>query len=336
MSAINKKEFLLFQPNTLTSARYNYSAVAKNVIYTMIDLLQRYQTHEKEPQRDLFQNIEITLNIAAIAKGNNSTYVWSVISNEIMKRPIEYTYVDPADGKTVQVSTVLIPTMRMKRGSGEITVKLIPESIDVLLFLGKGFTAYRKTIAFSLPSVYSKRLYELCCRYGDTGIYRVTIDEFRQMMNCEGKFKQIVELRRCVVEQAIKDINELSELYVSYQFVKGKRIGKTPAKVEYVIFFITKKTADREYYVDAYKIVFNVLSGIYGDSTAMCVADWFLDNKRIVAACERLDEIRENIKNGTIAKHGAHNYVLTILKNFNVPPELLPEPTKKKPAKRKK
>jgi plasmid replication initiation protein len=337
ITTFRQNDWLQFQPNTLTNARYNYSAVAKNVIYTMVNELQKWQTHEKEPQRDLFGNIEIGLDVAAIAKGTNYGEVWKAIEKELMVRPIGYTYKNE-DGEIVEVKTVLVPTMSRVRGRGKITIILVPASIPVLLFLGQGFTAYSKTIAMSLPSIYSKRLYELCCRFRDTGFYRTTIADFRQLMNCDEKFRQIGQLRDYVIEKAVKDINELSELHISYQFVKGKRIGQTPAKVEQVIFFIVPKKEDRQYYFENYRVVFNVLAGIYDDSIAMSIADWLMDNKRIVAASERLEDIRKEIKEGEIKKHGAHNYLLPVLQGLGVPVDLLPAPAKKaaKNARKKK
>jgi plasmid replication initiation protein len=337
VTTFQQQDWLQFQPNMLTNARYNYSATAKNVIYAMVDLLQKWQTHQKNPQRDLFGNIEIVLNVAAIAKGQHYDKVWKAIEKELMTRPIAYTYKNE-EGKIVEVKTVLVPTMTRVRGSGEITITLVPKSIPVLLYLGQGFTAYSKTIAISLPSIYSKRMYELCCRFRDTGMYRVTIDEFRQLMGCENKFKQIIELKRCIIEQALKDINKLSELCISYLLVKGKRTGRTPAKVESVIFFIVPKTTDRQYYFDDYKIVFNITANAYGDSVAMSIADWLMDNKRIVAASERLAEVRKDITDGVVKKHGLHNYLLAVLEGFGMPATLLPVPQKKaaKNARKKK
>jgi plasmid replication initiation protein len=332
LPAQRSKEFLLFQPNALTSARYRYSAIAKNVIYAMMDMVQKYQTHEKEAQRDLFQNVVVTLDISKIDKNRHPADVWKAIYEELMKRPINYTYIDK-DGVTVDVATVLVPTMSKKRGSNEIVIKLIPESIDILLFLGKGFTAFSKTVALALPSIYSKRLYELCCRFRDTGFYRAKIAEFRQLMNCEDKFRQIGQLREKVIERGISDINETSELYVSYTLVKGRRVGRTPAKVEQIMFFINPKTTDRQYYWDDYKNVFNFLANVYGDSAAMAVADWLMDNKRIVAVSERITRLKQDVADDKVAKAGLHNYLLLLLADYEIPENLLPLKKEKKGKK---
>jgi hypothetical protein len=36
-------------------------------------------------------------------------------------------------------------------------------------------------------------------------------------------------------------------------------------------------------------------------------------NKRIVAASERLAEVRKDITDGVVKKHGVHNYLLAVL-----------------------
>jgi hypothetical protein len=111
-------------------------------------------------------------------------------------------------------------------------------------------------------------------------------------------------------------------LHVSYLFIKGKRTGKTPAKVEWVIFFITEKTTDRQYYFKEYKTVFTFIAGTYSEMTAMRVANWLLDNKRIVAAYNQVKKMHESILLGIIKKHGKAAYLLAVLNNLGVPNDI--------------
>jgi len=328
-------EWLQFQPNMLTTARYHYSAVAKNVIYFLIDELQKYQTHEKTPNVDLFGGIEVTLKISSIvgSSGHHSR-VWKAVKKELQERAIEYSYHDRITGKLIKVSTVLVPSMCTIEGSGILKFTLVKESIAALLFLGLGFTAYSMTVALSLPSMYSKRVYEQCCRFRDTGYYVITVEEFRRELCCEDKFKQIGQLRDRVIEQAVKDINDdanKSDIHISYRLLRGNNVGRGNGIVERILFFIEETKKDGKFYEREFSTVYNLLADA-GYANAMLIADWFLEEKCIVVVSQRFSEIREDLKNGVVRQPGLHNYLLPILAGFGLPADLAPKiaPKKKK------
>jgi plasmid replication initiation protein len=325
-------KWLQFQPNSMTNARYHYSATAKNILYEILDLLQKYQTREKMPNFDLFGNIVITLDVGKVVKSKNYKDAWIAIEEELMTRPMRYSY--KKEGKLVDVSTVLIPSMERVRGSAQITFKLVAEAIPALLYLGQGFTAYSKTIALTLPSVYSKRIYEFCCGFRDTGYFVVTVNEFRKELCCEDKFKQFGELRKKVIEQAVRDINNdayNSDIHISYRLLRGNNVGRGNGIVERILFFIEETKKDGKFYEREFSTVYNLLADA-GYTNAMNIADWFLGEKCIVVVSQRFSEIREDLKNGVVRQAGLHNYLLPILAGFGLPADLAPKvaPKKKK------
>lgn len=315
-----------FQPNMLTNARYHYSAIAKNVLYYIIDFLQKAQIHEIDPQRDLFENLTVTIDISKIAKSNNYDEVWDAIYKELMERTIHYTYDHPQTKERVEVKAVLIPYMERVKGRKEITIAITPNVVPILLFLGQGFTAYSKTVAIALPSVYSKRIYECCCRWKDTGVWIVNIAEFRILMNCTDKFKQMGQLKEFVIDKAINDINKTSELYTSYILVKGKAEGRGATPYKFIKFFIEPKKTDKKNYFNEYRFVYNFLAGIYAGEAALHITDWLMDNKHIAAANDRFERLQTEISTSTEGKNKKryYNYILAILPDFGVPKELLP------------
>jgi DNA-binding transcriptional ArsR family regulator len=88
--------------------------------------------------------------------------------------------------------------------------------------------------------------------------------------------------------------------------------------------------------IEHYKLILEQLSSIYDGVTAIDVCDWCVEN----GCTGRVSALLEDIKKCTeMSKPALHNHLLAALKGCGIPPELLPEPTKKSrktPAKGKK
>ena len=109
----------------------------------------------------------------------------------------------------------------------EISEKLRPYLID----LKDNFTSYRLQSVWSLTSKYAKRVYQLASRWKDLNESKIyTIDEFKYMLYLKdpaGKeaeqYTQIAALKRFVLDVAVTQINEHTDLKISYDLIKEGR-----------------------------------------------------------------------------------------------------------------
>jgi len=83
-----------------------------------------------------------------------------------------------------------------------------------------------------LTSKYAKRIYQICSQWKDLGeTKKYDLEDFRKMLGLiddkgNEKMKQVKELREKVLDIAVKQINEHTELQVSYKLEKRVRTFK--------------------------------------------------------------------------------------------------------------
>lgn len=108
-----------------------------------------------------------------------------------------------------------------------------------LLQLKNNFTSFEVRYALDLESNYSIRFYELLKSYAFTGEYIITIAELMEKL--EVSYNRMNNFRQRVLDVAIDEINEKTDLIVSYEFIRQNR------RIHSIKFLIDKKTHIREY-----------------------------------------------------------------------------------------
>lgn len=113
-------------------------------------------------------------------------------------------------------------------GEGTLTLRLSDEIKPYVLELDKWFTQYQLKNILEFNSYYAIRLYEILqC---EEGIYRhekedheFEVDELRQFFDCEKKYSAFKDFRKNVIEVAIREINEKSDIWVQATYKKWGR-----------------------------------------------------------------------------------------------------------------
>lgn len=113
-------------------------------------------------------------------------------------------------------------------GEGIITIKLSDQIKPYVLELDKWFTQYQLKNILEFNSYYAIRLYEILqC---EDGIYRnekesheFEVEELRRFFDCEKKYSAFKDFRKRVIEVAIREINEKSDIWVSPTYKKWGR-----------------------------------------------------------------------------------------------------------------
>lgn len=113
-------------------------------------------------------------------------------------------------------------------GKGTLTLRLSEQIKPYVLELDKWFTQYQLKNILEFNSYYAIRLYEILqC---EEGIYRhekeaheFEMDELRQFFDCENKYKKNNDFIRKVIEVAIREINEKSDIWVEATYKKWGR-----------------------------------------------------------------------------------------------------------------
>lgn len=111
-----------------------------------------------------------------------------------------------------------------KDNEGYIELAFWHELAPQLFELNNLFTNYRLSRASALRSIYSWRLFELIMQFKTTGWLKISVDEFCHSVEAPTSFRSnFANLRRWVIEPALKEIKEKDGLDITWNPIKAGR-----------------------------------------------------------------------------------------------------------------
>ena len=117
-------------------------------------------------------------------------------------------------------------------GEGSFEFHIGPEARPYLLGLKDTFTRYRLGDVYQFRSAITWKLYERLKQWEAKGRWNVELDALREDLGVGGKYPRWDSLSQWVVEPATKEINELSDLSVSYE---KERRGRKISALTFII-----------------------------------------------------------------------------------------------------
>ena len=146
-----------------------------------------------------------------------------VASEKLYERSviIENPYQDNL--KITQLKTRWISSIYYIPGEGKVVLCFAAGIIPYLSQLSREFTQYKLTHVTRFESVYSIRLYELLAQWLSSGEREIEIDWFKRQFQVDDKYSRVVDLKKRVIEPAIKEINEYSNFWVTFEQRKRGR-----------------------------------------------------------------------------------------------------------------
>ena len=135
-------------------------------------------------------------------------------------------------------------TLRTNKKNGIVTIKFHEDMFPYLLELSRQreedeqrfYTGYEFRYVLPMKSTYSIRLYELLKSYQKNNkTWWFKLDKLKHILDCEF-YSRYADFRRRVLDPAIKEINDFSDLNIYYETEKD---GK---KFDVIEFFMSEKT----------------------------------------------------------------------------------------------
>ncbi|TYZ05753.1 replication initiation protein [Hymenobacter lutimineralis] len=211
------KELEIRQHNALTSARYDYTELQQDLMFFIISKLR--------PDNKDSYSLSIMELSRLTGKKYNAAYLHKAtadMGSRVLEVLTEKSY------KQIW----MFQQVEYHLGQGIIEFDLTKHILPYLFDLKDNFTSYELAAALRLTSKYAKRIYPLCSQWKDLGeTKKYDLQEFKRMLGLlddkgNEKMKQINELRGKVLDIAVKQINEHTELHVSYKLEKVGRSFK--------------------------------------------------------------------------------------------------------------
>lgn len=212
---------VIVQSNIITQARYEFTKIEKRVIYKIIkEIRKKYVTGEL--QSNLFNELIITLTFKDLQEVSEN---WKLVYKSIRTLKNRYYEFDD-DERWLIVGIINRAVHYKKKGLWEITVDR--EMVAQFVELAKNFTEYSLTVAMSLRSEYSQRLYEYCSQFRSSGGFRMKVQDMKEKMKIVEKYDRYASFKKRVIDVAHKELKELykqgqCDLYFEYSEEKNGR-----------------------------------------------------------------------------------------------------------------
>lgn len=116
-----------------------------------------------------------------------------------------------------------VSEVKYHQGMGEVEVHFTEQVLPQITGLNRLYTQYRTGSIVDLTSVYSVRIYEWLCQFRSTGWMKITVAELRDRLNLTDSYDKFNDLRRRVIDVAVKEINKSTDLNVEIFFIKRGR-----------------------------------------------------------------------------------------------------------------
>lgn len=105
--------------------------------------------------------------------------------------------------------------VKYREGEGCVELGFSPTVVPHLTMLNKEFTSYQLKQIGSLSSFYAVRLYELMSQFLKLGQRECSLEQLRQMLDLGDKYQDVKDMRKRVLDPALKELNASTDLAVT-------------------------------------------------------------------------------------------------------------------------
>ena len=109
------------------------------------------------------------------------------------------------------------------KGEGAVIITWTDDVLQYISQLKSRFTTYKLRSIANLQSGHSIRLYELLMRFNATNSRVISLDDFRSALGLDDKYKQFKILNRDVIKPSVEELNQRSDLVITYDTIKKGR-----------------------------------------------------------------------------------------------------------------
>jgi plasmid replication initiation protein len=199
--------------NAITTARYEYSELQLDIFLYLLSILK------KDNPNGIY---EIVVKDLSAATGKEYKYGYLRKATEEM------------GSRMFEVSTPkrleqlwMFQRVAYVLGEGRIEVEFANPIKPYLFDLKDNFTSFQLYAALRLGSKYAKRIYAICSQWKDKGQTQTfNLDELKKMLHLlddkgNEQYKPLSMFRKFVLDESVKQINQHTDLQISYTL--GKR-----------------------------------------------------------------------------------------------------------------
>lgn len=211
--------------NSLIQAGYRLTLAEQRIILAAIAQVRR------DREISSGETYSITANALSDMTGTSAQRAYKELSDaaqRLYKREVRIEggpngkNNGPSDRVTM---TRWVQAVEYVKYEGRIEIEFASRITPYLSLLHREFTSYKLAHVAKMRSTHGIRLYEVLQQWRQSGERELDLEDLRRMFGVEGKYQSIKDLKARVIEPAIKDVNEQSDLIVDWgQRKKGRQV----------------------------------------------------------------------------------------------------------------
>lgn len=231
----------VIKSNYLVEASYRLSLLEQRVVLYAIAQSRDVESTDLGYRFGISSKCEIRVQDFADMYGLSRNDLYETLRstvNDLFQREVSMDYVDQVSGQRVTLKTRWITSQMYSDGLGYLAFSFAPEVLPYLSNLKGSFTKYDLEAIAHLSSGYAVRLYELFKQYQVIGSREILLSDLRQILQIDDRYPLFSDLKKRVLDPAVKQINASTDLSVSFSTSRRDRkisllrfkIGKARAK----------------------------------------------------------------------------------------------------------
>jgi len=221
----------IYQPNRVTNAVYSYSLIQERLLNALIFYLQeaikeRMDGHDytkmvlfQEFQNDQIYRFKIPLK--EISTPQNYAHVKESLK-KLASLVVEIPYLDEHTKKQMMRYTGLIrvnvPKNNERTSHIEVEIEKRVARLLIEIDMNKegqpiNYTRFEYQIAQNASSKYTSRIYKLLCSWRSKGGFIMRIDDFRQWLGIEAKYKYYNDIKKYILIPVQEELFEKADCW---------------------------------------------------------------------------------------------------------------------------
>ena len=214
---------LVVKDNALINASYNLETTEQRLIMLAIT-----RAREIGESITTSSKLEIHANSYAQLYGVSLDAAYKALKeavNNLFNRQFSYTQKHKKTGKVGLVKSRWVSRIFYVDDIGLLEITFAPDVVPLITELEQNFTSYQIKQIANLTSKYAIRLYEILIAWRSTGkIPLIPLVEFREKLGVEeNEYLAMSDFKRRVLDPAIKQINEKTDITAQYEQRKRGR-----------------------------------------------------------------------------------------------------------------
>lgn len=220
---------LIRKSNDLVEARYKFNIWEMRIFTKMLTMIRREDEDFKE-YRIYLKDIIHEFNL----QKDNASYEWLKDGATRLMKKIITVQRQTEDGEMEFQTPIIagVDSFVNRKQAKYIDISFHPKMKPFLLQLRSQFLMYDVRNILRLPSVYSIRVYELLKQYEKIGRRKIRVQELKEILGIEDKYKLYGHFKNRVIIKSQKDLEQYCDIRFEFE---EQKVGR---KVDALIFHI--------------------------------------------------------------------------------------------------